>query len=50
MTVLNGNMCVVVDVRPALEDLVKFTAGLSSSVEFDSKARVDVSTLLVVVL
>ena len=50
VTVLNGNMCVVVDVRPALEDLVKFTAGLSSSVEFDSKARVDVSTLLVVVL
>ena len=39
--------CVTV---PALEDLVKFTAGLSSSVEFDSKARVDVSTLLVVVL
>ena len=50
VTVLDDNMCVVVDVRPALEDLVKFTAGLSSSVEFDSKARVDVSTLQVIVL
>ena len=50
MTVQNVNMCVVVDVRPALEDLVKFTVGVSSGVDFDCKVRVDVSTLLVVVL